>query len=727
MKTKQLKPFHKPVRSASAERFYSLRAKLLKPLLGAILIGIVFAAVIVVQALSNMRGLDKSVRNLETLRAASSLVQELQGERLAVEQYLSEKTQLAALQEQYAKTDAAVTVFEADLENSKLPKERTEELRNAVAGCISIRSSTVPGKPYSPIRKVIGLSIGNLLKAGPLIAVQERGTEFGSSISSIILLEQAKEALSLLRILIGPMAVEDGPVSHDEATELLDLSARMTSNLDSPAISLVAGETVLKNLCNAGARSLVETSVRKIYEKYDRGQYGINASFFSSQTHEYRALVFVSMRTEMENQLAMARGKAAHARTLFILVAAFVVLGYSFVIFLSLRVILGVVRSARSVSDSLKEIAEGGGDLTKRIPVKTKDELGELAGYFNGFQEELSGMVREIKETTVSLSDVGTELSSTMEETASAAVQISANVESVKRRTIDQSASVTESSATVEKIVESLHSLHKVITRQSESVATSSASIEEMVANIQSVTQSIERMGSEYVKLVESAGLGKSVLDKTVTDVKNIADRSERLGDANALIASIAAQTNLLAMNAAIEAAHAGEAGRGFAVVADEIRKLAENAAKQSKAISTDVREISGAIGTVVTSADEASTRFTDVVAKIEQIRTVEEGIKLAMDEQSAGSSQVLESLSQISEITQEVSRGASEMREGSDAVLGEMKRLLDGSVEIESAMTEIASGAAEVSKASTMVADLSVRNRDGITTVSERMGRFKA
>jgi methyl-accepting chemotaxis protein len=247
-----------------------------------------------------------------------------------------------------------------------------------------------------------------------------------------------------------------------------------------------------------------------------------------------------------------------------------------------------------------------------------------------------------------------------------------------------------------------------------------------MVANVISVTRNVERMGAEYLKLIDSAGNGRTMLDKTMGDVKRIAERSERLRDANALIASIAAQTNLLAMNAAIEAAHAGSAGLGFAVVADEIRKLAENAARQSKAIAIDVREISGAITDVVGSSDATASSFATVVGQIEQLHALEEEIKLAMTEQSAGSSQVLDSLNLINEITAEVRRGAEEMREGTDAVLGEMNRLLNASVEIESSMTEIAQGANEVSKASNAVADLAVKNRDGISAVAERMGRFK-
>ncbi len=704
----------------------SLRWKLIVPLAVSILIGLGFAAVIVLGVSEDSRRLGESVRNLELLRSASILIQELEDERALTELYMSGKAMKVELDSQYQKTDTKVSDFVTRMMASRIPDVVKEKAQRGIDSVADFRTRVDPGTKYVSFRNLYSISLGALTAIMPLIAQEERGTEFGSPVSTIILLEEAKDAAHILRTVIPPILESGQPVTLGEATGLLDTLARMIVNLDSPAVSLTAGQSALGILRDLSARRLAEGAVRRIYMTYSQGNYDFQDDQFYAQLTAFVDMLAVTIQAEIDQQLGVARAYAAEGRKTFLVVTVSVAAGYTVVALLALAVILSVVRSARSVSASLREIAQGGGDLTTRIAVKTRDELGQLAGYFNDFQEALARMVREIREAAAALSDVGGELSATMEETASAAVQISANVESVRRRTVDQSAGVTESSATVERIVENLRSLNRVIERQSEAVANSSASIEEMVANVRSVTGNIERLGGEYVRLTQSAGEGKTVLDRTVQDVKGIADRSERLGDANALIASIAAQTNLLAMNAAIEAAHAGEAGRGFAVVADEIRKLAENAARQSKAISGDVREISGAIAAVVSSADESAARFSALVDKIEEIRRVEEGILAAMAEQSAGSAQVLEALNQIHEITDEVRAGAGEMREGADAVIGEMKRLLDSSVEIEHSMTEIASGAAEVSQASNLTADLTVRNRDGIGAVTERMGRFK-
>jgi methyl-accepting chemotaxis protein len=378
------------------------------------------------------------------------------------------------------------------------------------------------------------------------------------------------------------------------------------------------------------------------------------------------------------------------------------------------------------VADTLKDISEGEGDLTRTIVIHSNDEIGDLAKYFNLTLEKIRGLVATIKKQAATLFDIGTELASNMTESAAAINEITANIQSIKGRVINQSASVTETNATMEQITVNIDKLSGHVEHQSSSVAQSSSAIEEMLANIQSVTSTLVKNTNNVKALMEASEVGRGGLQEVATDIQEIARESEGLLEINAVMENIASQTNLLSMNAAIEAAHAGEAGKGFAVVADEIRKLAESSSEQSKTISTVLKKIKESIDKITKSTDNVLNKFEAIDGGVKTVAEQEENIRNAMEEQGAGSKQILEAIGQVNEITLQVKGGSQEMLEGSKEVIQESKNLEKVSQEITGGMNEMATGAEQINVAVNRVNELTGQNRDNIDILVREVSRFK-
>jgi methyl-accepting chemotaxis protein len=379
-----------------------------------------------------------------------------------------------------------------------------------------------------------------------------------------------------------------------------------------------------------------------------------------------------------------------------------------------------------TVSHTLKDISEGEGDLTKTIDTKSKDEIGDLAYYFNQTLDKIKHLIITIKKQAENLFNIGNKLAGNMTETAAAMNQITANVQSIKGRIINQSASVTETNVAMEQITANINKLNEHIERQTESVAQSSSAIEEMLANIQSVTQTLVKNTGNVKELAASSEIGRSGLQEVAADIQAIARESEGLLEINAVMENIASQTNLLSMNAAIEAAHAGEAGKGFAVVADEIRKLAESSGEQSKTISVVLKKIKDSIDKITKSTDEVLNKFEAIDMGVKVVSDQEENIRNAMEEQSTGSQQILEAIGQLNNITQMVKSSSVEMREGSQEVIQEGKNLEMATQEITNGMKEMAAGTDQINSAVTQINSISGENKNNIDILVKEVARFK-
>ncbi|MGL4981977.1 MAG: methyl-accepting chemotaxis protein [Treponemataceae bacterium] len=228
----------------------------------------------------------------------------------------------------------------------------------------------------------------------------------------------------------------------------------------------------------------------------------------------------------------------------------------------------------------------------------------------------------------------------------------------------------------LETTVNQIGSLAEKSIDMSSCVVESSSSIEEMVSNIYSIKSVLDKNAETVVELGKISAEGKEGLTVVTNQIAQIAEESQGLVEASSIIQSIASQTNLLAMNAAIEAAHAGDFGRGFAVVADEIRKLAENSGQQAKTISSVLKQTKTRIEQTSELSTEERKRFDQLAGLAEKVRDQEQLIHGAIQEQSAGGKIVLEALSRMNDLTTAVKDNSNELNSTSNTIMTEIKQL---------------------------------------------------